>query len=333
YPSSQADPANAVLDALAEFNIGSADQFASQLDTNSAAEEGGFLNTMNDLLDKTEDGLAKVAAVQDVVNNQFQDIVDSINRGIDVLIGQPLALAFQTKVMIQAPARALAAIKDRLAAYGNLASDIFGSSDAISEPGGVGAAGPGPNAGGIGSSQSGGTAGAANDSQSPNKFHTRDLFAATYVSGSVLSAVTTGVAGAFVTKAEALETAEEIQAQFEALVVWRDENYESISGQKLPEAEAAEFIPSPATVDLGQTYQTLQNAVALSLGYLVEASFDLKQEVRVTLDRDRTALDFVHEFYGRENLDSNLDFFIETNNLTGSEILELPRGKEVVYFV
>ena len=35
----------------------------------------------------------------------------------------------------------------------------------------------------------------------------------------------------------------------------------------------------------------------------------------------------------RDLIDENLDFLINSNNLTGSEILELPRGREVVYYV
>jgi hypothetical protein len=338
YPIASADLAGETLNALNAFNAAAAGQFATQLDQSLISEETGFLKRFNDLLDKAQSGLDKVAAVQGVINDQFQDITDSINRGIDVLVGQPLTLAFQTQVMIQAPARALQSITDRLDAYGNLAADIFGKSTdddpnlpfpdkAISPPGGLGGFGPGDSAGGLGSLQSGGTAGSANDSQNPNLFHTRDLFASAYVTGSVLSALNHD----FATRPEALETAEVILDQLALLNEWRDLNYDSISGQNLPDEEKDEFIQSPASTDLGDSFQALQNAVSLSVGYLIEQSFGLAQEMRVTLDRDRSVVDFVSEVYGE--IDERLDFFIKTNGLTGSEILELPKGREVVYFV
>lgn len=85
-----------------------------------------------------------------------------------------------------------------------------------------------------------------------------------------------------------------------------------------------------ATVDTGELYQPLQQAAALSAGFLVANSFNLAQERRVVLGRPRTLLDAVAEFYGE--LDNRFDFFISTNSLSGDEIIELPRGFELVYY-
>ena len=57
----------------------------------------------------------------------------------------------------------------------------------------------------------------------------------------------------------------------------------------------------------------------------------LKQERSITLDRARTIIDLCGELYG--SVDDNLDFAINSNGLTGSEILELPRGFDFVYYV
>ena len=84
------------------------------------------------------------------------------------------------------------------------------------------------------------------------------------------------------------------------------------------------------TVDTGATYQPMQNSVALATGFLVENSFSLIEERRLVLGRARTFVDLVAELYGE--LDSKFDFFITTNQLSGDEIVELPRGREVVYY-
>lgn len=327
YPEAQEDARASLEAALAAFNGGSSEQFATQLDLSSAAEQAGFLENVNYLLDTAEGGLKKVAAVTQVVNDQFEAVVDSINRGIDVLIGQPLTLAFQVKIMLQGPARALASIKDKLAAYGDLARDIFDSPSAIALPGGIGGLGPGPGAGGIGSIQTGGTAGSSNDSQSPNKFHAEDLFATTLVSGSIVAALN----HTFENATEALETAEAVIDQFRECIIWRDENYKSLSGENLTVAEQEEFIASPQSVDIGETYQTLQTITALCVGFLIQSTFSLQKERRVVLERNRSIVDLCGELYG--DVDGKLDFFIRTNDFTGSEILELPRGKEVLYYV
>jgi len=71
--------------------------------------------------------------------------------------------------------------------------------------------------------------------------------------------------------------------------------------------------------------------VALTAGFLVEISFNLKQERRIILTRNRSIIDLVAELYG--TVDDQLDFLISSNDLSGSEILEVPKGREIVYYV
>ena len=143
-----------------------------------------------------------------------------------------------------------------------------------------------------------------------NTFYVRDTYAATAVSGSVLAVVN----GTFTTRPEALAAAEEILDQFEAFTEWRDDRAAALS-----------------LVDTGAAYQQLQEAVSLAASFLVSVSFSLKQERRTVLTRARTIVDLAAELYGE--VDGALDYLISTNRLTGSEILELPRGREIVYYV
>ena len=284
YPASQTDPASSVLSAVDEYNTAAADSFSDALGLDTAIERVTLENSYQALLGSASDGLQAIADVQDDVRQQFDAIVDSVNQGIDVLISDPLTLAFQTTQLIQAPARALANIEARLDAYRNLASSIISGDGAVGDPG--------------------------NDSRNSNKFHTDDLYASSYVTGSVVSVVN----NQFVTKTEALQAAELVLDQLDDVVEWRDANYESLE-----------------QVDTGSAYQKLQEAVALTAGFLVEISFSLKQERRIVLDRNHTIVDLAAELYG--TIDEELDFLISTNDLSGSEILELPRGREIVYYV
>ena len=85
-----------------------------------------------------------------------------------------------------------------------------------------------------------------------------------------------------------------------------------------------------ATVDTGELYQPFQHSVALATGFLVQSSFDLNVEMVITLGKARNFVELVAELYGE--LDEQFDFFIKTNQLSGDEIIEIPIGREVVFY-
>jgi len=284
YPASQNDPASEVLTAIDEYNNTAAAEFDEVMDLDSAVEQSSFQSSYQATLDAAKSGLQSVADTQADVQKQFNAITDSINNGIDILISEPLTLAFQTTQMIQAPARALTNIEARLDGYANLANLIVSGNNNIASPG--------------------------LDSTNSNDFHKDDLYASTYVTGSIVSVVN----NQFTTKTEALEAAEIVLTQFDDLIAWRDANFQSLS-----------------EIDTGSAYQQLLEAVALTAGFLVEISFSLKQERRIVLNRNRTIVDLVAELYG--SIDDQLDFFINSNDLSGDEIKELPKGREIVYYI
>lgn len=277
YPSASADPADNVTSSLSDYNDAAAGQFDNQTALDTAVDKASFQSGFNDLLDEAKDGLQVIADAQQNVQAQFNAVYESIDRGLDILVDDPITLALQTLQMIQSPARVIGSIRDRLAGYGDLLDSITGRSD------------PPPTV---------------------NDFSGQDLFASGYVSGSVLSAVNSQ----FETKNDAVEAAATILEQFDQLVEWRDDNYDRLN-----------------VIDTGEAYQQLLNSVGLAAGFLVEISFSLKQERRLVLTRNRTIIDLCAELYG--TVDDQLDFFINSNSLTGSEILEVPKGKEVVYYV
>jgi prophage DNA circulation protein len=284
YPSSQINPQGVVESALDDFNDSVTGQFESEISLSSAVERVKFKGQYQSLLDSASNNLASIAATKESIESEFNAIVDSINQGINILIGEPLTLAFQTVQLIQAPSRAADDIDARLNAYGDLANAIVSGEGAVVEPG--------------------------IDSTNSNNFQTSDLYVSSYVSAMASSVVN----NQFNTRSEAIEAAETILNQFESVAAWRESNYESLS-----------------QIDTGESYQQLQRLVSLTAGYLVEISFNLKQEKTIILDRDRSVIDLVFQLYG--SIDDQLDFFINSNNLSGSEILELPRGKAIVYYI
>jgi len=281
YPLSQNDPAFDVLDSVEEYNEAIAEEFNEVTSLAKAIEQSNFKQTYDNFLNEVEKGLKPIADFQKDVRQAFDVIVDSIDQGIDVLIDQPVTLALQTLALIQAPARALGNIKARLKAYINLIdSIIFGDNGEVSSQ-----------------EYSGEVATQGYNTNNVNDFFTKKLFISTYVTGQIVAVIN----NQFETKKEALEAAEVILEQLDKVVAWQDANLESLE-----------------EIDTGASYQQLQEAVALVVRYLVEISFILKQERRIMLDRNRTVIDLVGELYGE--IDEQLDFFINSNNLSGSEI-------------
>lgn len=144
-----------------------------------------------------------------------------------------------------------------------------------------------------------------------NAFHVNDLYASTYTSATVLSVVN----NEFSTKSDAIGAADSITQLMDMLILWRDGNLDTLG-----------------IIDTGESYTTLQDAVSTAVAFLVEISFTLKQERTIILTRARTIIDLCAELNGSID-DITLNFFINSNNLTGSEILELPKGREIVYYI
>jgi hypothetical protein len=236
------------------------------------------------------------------VNREFRDLQDTLNEGLDVLIGQPLLLARQIGDLIKAPSRALSGIESRLEAYALLAQSIFGSNAA--KPAGALASG---------------TSLRQRTTRVANDLHISDLFAMHAVAGSMASVTTTG---AFDTRPSAIRAAVQVQQQYDDVVSWRDSGFAALA--TIPET-------SVSLLDPGQSVQALQRALAVTVGVLVQTSLGLKPERRIVLDRARTTVDLCAQLYQRVD-DATLNLLSNSNKLTGDEELELPRGKSILYY-
>jgi hypothetical protein len=283
FPTSQADPSSDVNQSVEEYNDAAADEYADSTDITDETNRAEFENQNQALVNSTVSTLSPIAASQDDTERQFSTISDSILRSLPVLSDTPAVLGAQTILMIQSPARAQTSISARLDAYESMTGDITIGDDTVAD--------------------------CKICDEDSNEFHINDLYASTYITGSIISVLN----HQFVTKSEALLAAQRIIIQFESVSNWREANF----------AELGE-------IDTGAAYQQLQQSVAITAGFLVQLSFSLKQERRFTLERERTIIDLVAELYG--SVDDQLDFFIYSNNLTGSEILLLPRGRQIVYY-
>mgnify|MGYP003119996009 CR=1 FL=1 len=133
------------------------------------------------------------------------------------------------------------------------------------------------------------------------------------------SGVTTATALALVNttyskRPDAIEAADALLVAGDQLAEWRDTNYAALG-----------------VIDTGGSWQATQELIATTAGALVQLSFGLAQERRVVLGSARSIVDLTFELYG--TTDSKLDDLINDNDLSGDEIIELPQGREILYYV
>lgn len=321
YPSASTNPQQDLLATLGGFDVAASQQFAGSCDLSTLVKKQNLIATIKKQIALVQSTMGEVSSVVTTVDNAFHDAVSIVNLSLDTLVGTPLQLALQVSNLIKAPGRALTGIESRLDGYEALASSIFGSS-----------------AGNPAASISIGQTLSSRTTKASNDFHAADLFATCAVAGminacaadpigpttpaSTVNSQTHPLVGrTFQTKPQAIAAAARILAQYDAAVAWRDAGFQALAG-----VDAV----SAGQLDTGEAIQALRDAAALAAGVLIQASFSLISERVIVLDRSRTIIDLCAEIYGA--VDSRLDFLIETNNLSGSEILELPAGKAVLYY-
>jgi prophage DNA circulation protein len=298
YPKPGQNFANEIVKALGLFDVELAQSLSKQAKLNTIARKANAIATTKKFLNTVSDGLHNASDTVSGARRQITELQADIFHAMDVLIDKPLQLVRQVVGLIRAPARALSSITERLAMYQRIARDLTAS--ALSTPADTLAAG---------------TALQSRSVKIANDFVIADTFAQAAVSGSV-DAVRQHQ---FTSRGEAIRAAASVTELFEVVTAWRE-----AQRQALVDVD-------PINIDTGESFQQLQHLVALATGRLVEVSFTLYPERYITLDRSRALLDVLGELYGRVDNDA-IDYLINTNNLTGDEILELPRGKRVAYY-
>jgi prophage DNA circulation protein len=307
YPNSDPATQNEIAIGLGDFDLQAAQAFNVHMRFNKAALRVGAIATIKGGLKKFSSAMSAVSNSTTAIRREVQDGLDALNFGMDVLIGQPLLLAQQISNLIKTPGRAIAGIGSRLDGYGRMIDDIVGSP----------AANPAEQFGS-------GTSLLQRRDSVANDFHSSDLFVMNAVAGSILAAALRPASGApatFTTRTQAIAAADIIAQQFDAMVAFRDAGFAAFG---------AITDVSETRVDTGESIQALQAVASLAVGFLVQTSFGLKPEQTVVTDRARTILDLSAELY--DNVDEKLDLIIDSNNLSGDEILELQAGRPIVYF-
>jgi hypothetical protein len=242
YPSSASDAQNEILAAIADFDVATAQQFASSVAISRAVHKASLTSGIRKMLSGISDTLSGVSSAVSSVNKQFRELQSTVNYGMDVLIGQPLLLAQQVSNLIKAPARAWGGIESRMAAYGAFEQRIFGSDEGN----------PARQLLGVTTSK-------LQQATIANNFHASVLAAMNAVAGSVIACSANPVndnstpltrGAGFTTRPQAVAAADVLSSQFDALIAWMDEGFGAL---------ATLDGVQPYQIDTGEAYQALHN--------------------------------------------------------------------------
>lgn len=121
--------------------------------------------------------------------------------------------------------------------------------------------------------------------------------------------------GSFKSRAAVLNAAESVTELFETYKTYMDSQ-----------------IAKDAFVDSGEGYSALLQTIASSIQVMQKAAFNLPMTRIVKLGRDRQVIELLAELYGAEGF-NRIDEFINDNHLNADEIVLIPMGREVRYYV
>jgi hypothetical protein len=318
YPDADADTLQLVDDAVASYDVGGAAQFDASIDIADAGAQSQFVKNMQQLKDGAASGLRAAQDGTGKLQSKMRRISQAIDSTLETFVGGPLTLAFQFRQLINAPARSAALLRARLDAYGNLATSL------ISGTGTGSGGGTGSSVNGTGVVDAGtGAPGTIVDAS--NTFHANRMTAEVVVLGIALA-----VSGeTYRTRQQALEASLELGSVFDSVVDWSELNYAVLFEASVGPDPTRQASSGVGSIDTGEARQVLLSAVSGTMAYLIVTSFTLGVEKSFKITTPRTAVDLVAELYG--GID-RLNEFIDTNNLTGDQIMELPIGLTVRYY-
>lgn len=292
-PVSGEETALAILDKVDDLAGANSAGFADGFDAGFITDAIAAKDRITAFVSDLKSNFQSILNTVQSVQDTFNDIQDFINDNIDFLLSSPLLLAAALTNLINSPARIAASISSRISAYMGAYNKLLGST------------------------QGSGTKDAKNQRQEKQLLTTSIIGA---IAEANLFADSDGVG--FLTKSDALENAETLTDQ----LVSNQELLDTEEQSSLADSLLERFVVNDAVS------QEIKNVVASTASNLKNLSFSLLQERIIILERPRTIIDLCYQLYGT-TVNDKLDFFIETNSLTGKEIIEIPIGREVKYYV
>jgi len=149
------------------------------------------------------------------------------------------------------------------------------------------------------------------DRRDANEYYIRKLF----VQSGIVALYEATLYTNFTTKPEVIDTIDRVESLYFSSLFYVDALRDTFG-----------------LIDTGEGFQKQVDVASLSALRLVQLSFTLVQERIIITDKPYTIIDLAAQLFGDDPNDQ-VDNLINANNFNGDQILEIPKGTEVTYFI
>ena len=116
--------------------------------------------------------------------------------------------------------------------------------------------------------------------------------------------------------------------QQDNLIVEYNRYIEFLDGLQTDRADSDDsYIPNHTSMN------ELSSLFGLTIANLFDIAFESKQEREYIIDKDSNIINLTHRFYGLDDQDENIDLFIKTNDIGLNEIINIKKGRKILYYV
>ena len=286
------------------------DNFADQIDV-ELLDEPDFEDEIISSANKVSDTLSSVVSASQEAAATFRGYIDNIINNANDLIQKPFEYATQITSAIRVVTEIPGRISSRVQGFQNLLNviNLRSITDAVSQT---------KNA--LLVDELLGTSTISAASESINQAFSETSKLSRDSKGKATVAVPDADTG-FQSREEVLSAVIYLQNNSNDLINKLDE------GQVLFENS----LLSETYIQSVQSYISPWRVAGTVIKAGLDLSFSLPIKRSIVLSTSRTILDLCYEFY--KNIDDiTLDYLILTNNLGGDDIIEVPRGKEIIFY-
>lgn len=267
--------------------------FASDFSASSVSDATKAKNRILNGINNFKKAVSTISKTVNEINNAIDETSAFIENNIDSLLSTPLELAGAMQRLYNAPARANASVNARISGYNDAYHGLLSKIIVNSQDG-------------------------------KNQRAEKSLILNCIIASMGDVYVNPDPEGngeySYLTRTDAIKSAQELKT----LLLDAQESID------IDEQETTNFKLKYKFTQSYEVASQIRDIVNDSIKVLVSESFELLNEKKIITDRERTIVDVCAELY--EDLD-RLDFFISSNSLNGEDLIVLPAGKEIKYYV
>ena len=319
-PESSVLEADQIEEALADFDDAAAEEFKSLIESDNITDQlqlKSVADTQKKSISKNMTSfIDSIGEAADSIRQKINDIQATINqltKKTDTLVNNSASFARAMLKLVRLPSKIVCSAMQKVTGYMTMITSIV--NNAKKDPVGINAI---KNQFAVTNVAWAGMLAAFSSGVSLTAEEQKGASVPTTGGNDGSSgggSVSTTATGAMKSRAEVMEVVEQIEEAFASYKEYCDK-----------------IVATDSFVDSSDTYEKLLNVVVLSEKLLIENSFGLPTVKIIKLDRDRQVIELLCQLYGADGF-NRMDEFINDNDLTADEIVCIPMGREVRYYV